>query len=59
MKYSQNNEQEIILNFFNGRIGRYLDIGAFDGVAASNTLALAELGWQGTVIEPSPWVFKR
>ena len=59
MKYSQNNEQEIILNFFNGRIGRYLDIGAFDGVSMSNTLALAELGWQGTAIEPSPWVFNR
>jgi FkbM family methyltransferase len=59
MKYSQHNEQEIILNFFNGRIGRYLDIGAFDGVEMSNTLALAELGWQGTAIEASPWVFKR
>ena len=58
-KYSQGNEQEIILNFFDGRTGRYLDIGAFDGVAASNTIALAELGWQGTVIEASPWVFKR
>ena len=59
MKYSQHNEQEIILNFFNGRIGRYLDIGAFDGVEMSNTLALAELGWQGTAIEASPWVFSR
>lgn len=59
MKYSQYNEQEIILNFFNGRIGRYLDIGAFDGVEMSNTLALAELGWKGTAIEPSPWVFNR
>jgi len=58
-QYSQHNEQEIILNFFNGRLGRYLDIGAFDGVNMSNTLALAELGWQGTAIEPSPWVFKR
>lgn len=59
MKYSQHNEQEIILNFFKGRVGRYLDIGAFDGVDMSNTLALAELGWSGTVIEASPWVFKR
>ena len=58
-QYSQHNEQEIILNFFNSRIGRYLDIGAFDGVNMSNTLALAELGWQGTAIEPSPWVFNR
>lgn len=58
-KYSQHNEQEIILSFFNGRIGRYLDIGAFNGVDMSNTLALAELGWQGTAIEASPWVFKR
>ena len=41
MKYSQGNEQEIILKFLNGRVGRYLDIGAFDGVVSSNTLALA------------------
>lgn len=59
MKYSQHNEQEIILNFFNERTGHYLDIGAFDGVKMSNTLALAELGWKGTLIEPSPWIFKR
>lgn len=57
--YSQHNEESIILEFFNGRIGKYLDVGAFDGVNMSNTLALAELGWKGTLLEPSPWVFER
>lgn len=52
--YSQNNEQDIILEFFNGRVCSFLDIGAFDGVELSNTRALAELGWSGIMVEPSP-----
>jgi len=52
--YSQNNEQEVILDFFSGTPGRFLDIGAFDGVELSNTRALAELGWTGIMVEPSP-----
>ena len=57
--YSQFKEEKIILDFFTGFIGNYLDIGAFDGVKGSNTLALSELGWSGTAIEASPWVFER
>lgn len=38
-------------------VGRFLDIGAYDGKAFSNTLKLAELGWGGVCIEPSPSVF--
>jgi FkbM family methyltransferase len=52
--YSQNNEQDVILNFFGSHVGRFLDIGAFDGVELSNTRALAELGWSGIMVEPSP-----
>jgi hypothetical protein len=30
--YSQNDEERFIVDFFAGRTGRFLDIGAFDGV---------------------------
>jgi FkbM family methyltransferase len=51
--YSQNNEEQIILNYFLGRKGNFLDIGANDGVTLSNVRALAEQGWKGALIEPS------
>ncbi len=38
MKYSQNNEQTIISNYFQGKIGRFLDIGAYDGIVAGSDL---------------------
>ena len=53
--YSQNSEENIILNFFKGqRNGTFLDIGANDGRTFSNSLALAEKGWVGSCIEASP-----
>jgi FkbM family methyltransferase len=59
MIYSQNNEQEIILDFFEGEIGRFLDIGANDGKTLSNTHQLALNGWSGNCIEPAPDAFAR
>jgi FkbM family methyltransferase len=53
--YSQNDEQEVILKYFGDFKGRFLDIGAYNGVDLSNTWALLELGWQGTFIEPNPF----
>ena len=58
MSYSQNDEERHILSYFAGRKGRFLDIGAHDGVQLSNTRALAELGWGGTLVEPSAAPFK-
>lgn len=58
--YSQNNEEEIILAEFarmGVATGRFLDIGAWDGKGFSNTFRLAELGWSGVCVEPSPTVF--
>jgi len=52
--YSQNNEQEIILKYFGDFKGRFLDIGAYNGYDISNTRALLELGWEGTLVEPNP-----
>lgn len=58
--YSQNNEQEFILQFFQGKIiGRFLDIGAHDGESLSNTRALALLGWSGVLVEPHPVHFHK
>lgn len=51
--YSQNQEEAIILQYFSGKKGTFLDIGANDGVTLSNVRALAELGWKGHLIEPS------
>lgn len=55
--YSQNDEELHILRFFGGYAGRFLDVGAHDGCTFSNTRRLAELGWGGVCIEPSPSVF--
>ena len=59
MNYSQNNEQEIILNLFKGRTGTFLDIGANDGITLSNTYALSLQGWKGLLVEASPKAYER
>jgi len=58
-KYSQNNEQEVILDFFGEEQGTFLDIGSNDGITLSNTRALYETGWSGACIEPDPNAFKQ
>jgi FkbM family methyltransferase len=57
---SQYGEHEFILQHFAGRdpsMLRFLDVGAFDGVVNSNTRPLADLGWHGVCVEPSPPAF--
>jgi FkbM family methyltransferase len=56
--YSQNNEEQIILDLFKDEVGTFLDIGACDGKLCSNTLALVERGWSGVLVEPSPGAFQ-
>ena len=55
--YSQYNEEEYILYYYKGFKGKFLDIGAHNGIDLSNTRALAELGWSGVCVEPNPTVF--
>lgn len=50
--YSQKDEEKHILDYFGSNIGRFYDIGAWNGVKFSNTLALLERGWTGTLVEP-------
>ncbi len=52
--YSQHDEEKYILNFFKDRKGSFLDIGAYNGKAFSNTHQLALNGWTGVCVEPSP-----
>ena len=60
MSYSQNNEEIVIQDLLAKTglsRGTFLDIGAYDGKTFSNTLKLAEQGWSGVCIEPSPCAF--
>lgn len=57
--YSQNKEQDVILEYFKDFKGTFLDLGSNDGVTFSNTRALAELGWCGCLVDPSPRAFNK
>jgi FkbM family methyltransferase len=39
--------------------GYFVDVGAYDGVAYSNTYALEQLGWSGLCVEPESDAFGR
>lgn len=51
--HSQSDEETYILRHC-PPIGRFLDIGAYDGITFSNTRALLEKGWIGVYVEPCP-----
>ena len=55
--FSQNDEESYIVKFFGDKAGNFLDIGAYDGKAFSNTHRLALNGWGGVCFEPSVSVF--
>lgn len=57
--YSQNNEEEIILQYFKGQIGVFADIGCNDGITLSNTFALSSYGWRGLLVDASPAAFSK
>lgn len=59
MNYSQNNEQFEILSYFGEHIGTFLDCGANDGKTLSNSYALVERNWSGTLVECSPKAYER
>src|SRR5277367_3528293 len=56
--YSQNDEQRHILEAMESQVGRFLEIGAYDGHTFSNTMALVERGWSGVLVEPGVDAFK-
>jgi FkbM family methyltransferase len=57
--YSQNKEQAQILAYFGNAHGRFLSCGENDGETFSNVRALAQLGWSGCCVEPSPSAFAK
>lgn len=59
MRYSQNQEEDIIKSYLGDFVGTFLDIGANDGKELSNTYALVERGWAGTYVEASPVTFDK
>ena len=52
--YSQNNEQQVILDYFGNKVGRLLEIGSNDGETLSNSRALILNGWSADLVEPAP-----
>lgn len=57
--YSQNKEEQYILDYWKGEKGTLLDIGANDGKTFSNSLALIERGWEADLVEPNPEAYKK
>ena len=55
--YSQRDEEQVILNYFEDRVGTFLDVGAYNGTSFSNTHELALRGWSGVCVEASPSCF--
>ena|SRR3990167_943519 len=53
MSYSQGGEEAVLLDVLDVD-GRFLDLGAADGVTFSNTAALTDRGWSGVSVECSP-----
>jgi len=52
--YSQNNEQQVILDYFGNKVGKLLSIGENDGETLSNSRALILNGWAADLVEPMP-----
>jgi FkbM family methyltransferase len=57
--YSQNLEEKYILDYFGTFVGSFLDLGCNDCKTFSNTRALAERGWSGILVDPSPKAIAR
>lgn len=57
--HSQNNEAEVVINYFGAFVGNVLDIGANDGITFSNSYDLIQRGWSAMLVEPCPEPFER
>lgn len=59
MAFSQNNEEQHILEYFGDHIGTFCSVGENDGTTFSNVRALAMKGWKGVMVEPEPNSFAK
>lgn len=59
--YSQAGQDKWIAEhlYFGKKEGVFVDIGAHDGIAFSNTYFFEKMGWNGFAIEPNPEVYAR
>jgi FkbM family methyltransferase len=57
--YSQHGEDRFILDYFRGKPGTYVDVGANYPVKISNSYLLYRNGWTGLTVEPIPRLSKR
>lgn len=57
--HSQWGEQTIILDYFGSFVGRFLDLGAYDGVTGSNSRGLSDRYWSGVCVEASAYNFTK
>ncbi len=60
--YSQCGEDRWLLEHFPElatRKGIFVEVGAYDGIESSNTLAFERLGWTGTCFECSPELYRK
>lgn len=53
MSFSQNNEEQIILNYFGSFKGTLLSLGENNGITFSNSRALLLDDWKGFLVEPT------
>jgi FkbM family methyltransferase len=56
---SQNNEEQLILDYFKDEKGTLLSIGENDGETLSNVYRPLMLFWRGVLVEPSRYAFVR
>lgn len=53
--YSQLGQDKKVYDFYKGKTeGYFVEVGAYDGIALSNTYAFEKLGWKGICCEPLP-----
>lgn len=57
--YSQYGEDRLFLDYFKGRQGIFIDVGASHPFIISNTYLLYRHEWWGVTVEPIPCLFKR
>ena len=57
--FSQHGEDRLLLEYFHGKPGTYVDVGANYPVKISNTYLLYRNGWRGLTVEPIPRLSKR
>jgi FkbM family methyltransferase len=57
--FAQHGEDRFLSEYFRGRTGRFLDVGAHEPFHLNNTYLLYRRGWTGVNVEPIPFLHRR